>query len=296
MERWIAWWFPPLSPHVLSACMRIGVGMLLLYSFYVHALDLHIPPLLDPSSSSLFRWFGSPSWRWSVQIFAFLAALMMVLGVYPLVVIPLCLLLLWQQMTHQSAMITSLDQLLCIALIYLSFLPCGRTLSILPAAWYGPWRSHFEQNVSTAEAPHKNWGAWHGCVWRLLQVHLCWIYLSSALTHMDGDWLSGFLLWYPLLQERSANWGAVLSAWFPASLWFVRGVWLLELLYGILIWVPGLRWGILFMMCIAHFVVGWGWSVLPYNLLMISLNLVFLPVASLERWNVRLFPEFSLRR
>jgi len=118
---------------------------------------------------------------------------------------------------------------------------------------------------------------------RGLQLHLSVLYVHSALSKLTTDWLAGAPLWHPRLLAL----GEVLPLdvlqsvpWFTSVVTY--GLVLFELLYGILIWVPVLRYPLLILALLVHLSVGVVWGLVPFNLLMIVLNLAFVPPAHLD--------------
>jgi hypothetical protein len=130
---------------------------------------------------------------------------------------------------------------------------------------------------------------------RVLQIHLCLLYFDSALGKLSGDWLTGVGLWHPRLIEQ----GATLSLpTLVAHPWLTTAVTvtllLFELFYGALIWLPRLRYGVLAAALLVHLSVGWVWNLLPFNLLMVVLNLAFLPTGHVQALLDRIRPLLVL--
>jgi len=124
---------------------------------------------------------------------------------------------------------------------------------------------------------------WSALPVRVLQLHLTVLYLHSALSKLTTDWLAGTVLWHPRLVAL----GPLLpletlqSAPYVTSL-ITYGLVLFELFYGVLIWVRPLRYPLLVLAVGVHLTVGFAWGLVPFNLLMLVLNLAFVPPAHLQ--------------
>ena len=112
---------------------------------------------------------------------------------------------------------------------------------------------------------------------RLLQIHLCILYFQSGVRLLSADWLNGALLSAPRVLELRImveNTGMLEPA---AGLRLLAyAIALFHLYYGVLVWLPIFRYPVLLAAVVMHLGLGFGWQLLPFNLLMLVLNLSFL--------------------
>jgi len=296
-QTWLNFWFAPPSTTAQWALIRIGMALVLLYVLFIRSYDLAWPlalhgegepgatPLL-PSPEfplALFGWIIRPWWLWGVHSIALLAAFLLMLGVFPRVMAVLSLVLQFSYAHQTPALLLGMDFLLITGLFYLSFAPSSGALSLyrvppLPPYMrisYNPQRAWDEPN-----SPTLAWGAFPA---RMLQLHLMGIYLNSGLARLGGDWLSGQALWHPRLLDPVPP---VALEVLEAGPWkltvIVYFLLLFELFYPVLVWIRPLRYLMLAIMVIAHLTVGILWNLVPFSLLMIILNAIFIPREHLQ--------------
>lgn len=131
---------------------------------------------------------------------------------------------------------------------------------------------------------------------RLMQVQVCLVYLSSALSKLSGPlWRDGTAVYYALRLPECAR--------FPVPFIDAGHLWLVNLLtYGtvatelslaLLIWVPGLRLYVLAAGALLHLGIDYGLNVPLFSPLMVASYLLFLTPADLAR--VRAWLQKPLR-
>lgn len=293
LRAWLRFWFDLPSLTTL-ALMRIGVGTVLFYSLFVFSLDLttHLAPggwgdlgtlrASDPVAwpFSLFDWVDAIWWMWSVHFTAMVLAALFTVGVVPSVTGWLSVIFYLSYGHRNPAVMVGLDGLLVLALIYLSLAPTGRVLSVLPKWERRPSR-HRPSAPPLSDQPQRP--AWGAFMLRIVQIHVCLIYLLSGLRSMFPEWLSGEMLTHPRLLERgfplSGELFTASGAW---SMGIAHGLTVATLFYGILIWLPRFRYPVVGVMVTLHLVVGFMWGLQAFNVAMIVLNLAFLDSDHLE--------------
>lgn len=135
---------------------------------------------------------------------------------------------------------------------------------------------------------------------RLLQVHLCIIYLISGLSKLQGNaWWNGTAVWGTLANYEFAPMQYEAYNWFLRKLaqkhflfqLFMTGAGLFtlafEISYAFLIWRPSMRWVVLTGAILLHGGIGLFMGLKTFSLLMLVLNLVFVrpqEVRSLIAW------------
>lgn len=298
-DAWTGFWFGVHAPNTVLALVRLGTGVMLLYVLFLRSFDLDglfttsaimspaLRSVLDPMAwpFSVLEWVDHEIWRWSMHITAMILACIMVAGVWTSLAAGLSLIFQLSYAHTYPAMMVGLDALLILALGVLVIAPSGRVLGVfgrvdedLPPL--PPHLAHLEDEREPVSSQAPSW-KWVGL--RVLQVHLCLIYFHSALGKLASDWLAGSVLWHPLL--NAAGVPMTVDSWvgrtaLSGSLTF--GLLLFELLYPALIWVRPLRYPLLALMVFVHLFVGIVWNTMPFNTMMLILNLSFLPAHHME--------------
>lgn len=303
-EAWLDFWFGLPAPHANLALIRIGTALMLLYVLFLRSFDITtrftVAGGADPAALgafdpvawpfSVFTWVDAAWWVWSMHVLALLVAAALLLGVVSPLAAALGLVFQLSYVHQNPAMLVSLDGLLILALAYLALAPSGQVLGLLPLRGrppparmsYDPYRVWERPEVSTV---------WATFPLRLLQLHLCVLYVHSALGRLVGDWLAGTAFWHPRLVELGTPFSLetlLAVPWLTSVITF--GLVLFELLYPVLVWLPRLRYPLLALAVVVHLTVGWAWGLMPFNLLMIVLNAAFIPRAHLSALLERLRP------
>ena len=290
---WLDFWFHP-APLYNMALMRAGTGLVLVYVLLVRSYDLEaqlsVQLLGDPRAVggfdmlawpfSIFNWHDSSGWLWTVHIAAITAAAAFMLGIFPTLSGLLTLVFLLSYAHRNPTVLLGLDNLLLMALAYLVLMPCGMKLSI-PGGQV--WPRPVPPRPSYPRSDEQEPVPWSGLPYRALQIHLCLFYFQAGLGKLNAAWLDGLALWHPHLVAKGAPFSLETLQDSPYLLGLVPiGLALFELFYGVLIWLPRLRYPALALAVAVHLTVGILWDKLPYNLLMIALNVAFLAPAHLD--------------
>jgi hypothetical protein len=308
-EGWDRFWFTPADPTTL-AVIRICTGLVMLYAYLgslVDVTDLLGPhgwidhqaiqqilsrqiPGLDANESTV-GWWGPSIWlyvhdpRWIVILYGgFLAAIVcFTLGLFS----RLSNVLVWLghlSFLHRS-LVTGygLDSVLSVLLFYMLLGPTGSTFSL--DAWIRHRRS---RAGPVALAPQPSWTA--NAVIRLIQVHLCVIYLCSGLAKLQGQsWWNGTAIWQilviPELSPIDLRWIAQLPDWGVAliSEAGVAVTLIFEIGFAFLIWNRLLRPLFLAMALLLHGAIGALMGLGAFSAIMLTACLAFVPPESL-RW------------
>jgi hypothetical protein len=215
------------------------------------------------------------------------------------------------------ASVFGVDTMMTILLLYLTVGPSGATLSVdrviarwwarvrprVIARWRAFWGGGSAAAVSTPAAgvgdqtPAPSVSA--NLAIRLLQVHLCFVYLSAGLSKLLGQsWWTGWAVWGTIANFEFAP---MQFDWYNEVLGFVaRHRWLFELTmttaglftlafeigYAFLIWRPATRWVMLGMAITLHGFIGLFMGLKTFSLMMLTMNLAFVPPETV-RWLVR---------
>jgi hypothetical protein len=294
-ELWHAWnrfWFMPVDPATLSF-IRLLAGGMIFYTHLVWSLDLtgfigpegYTPvsllnaleaPIREWSQWSLFYWI-KPTWLlWMVHIFALLIFFMMFVGLFSRATSVLGFLLAVSYANRVTpGAFFGLDKTNCMLALYLMLGPCGARYSIDSL-----WRLHRGDRSEPPDSTSAN------IALRLLQIHLCIVYLFSGIAKMEGTtWRLGTALWWSAAnyeyQSIDLTW---LGNWplLMALATHVTVFW--EMYYCALVWNRFTRPIALWLAVFIHGGIALFMGMMTFGLAMIFANLAFLKPETVRRW------------
>ena len=277
-----SWWTKPIRAERLAA-LRIGMGAMLLLDVlwlylpragdFFGAGSLGSPEVFAGRLTVGWRWsllagISDPHWLQATLIVWAIAALGLMLGIYP----RCCALLAWalaislqntNYYLHNSG-----DNVRQIALFYLMLSPCGAAWSV--ASW---WQNRNSNDRRSAFI--------HPWPVRLLLVQLVAIYFVNGIYKLTGgDWRSGEVMHYVL---ANVAWTRFSYADLPlppgsvAAMTWTTLVW--ELGFPVLMLIPKLRAPTLWLGVLFHL----GTAVLlPLGLFPIYMLCLYLPLVPWE--------------
>ncbi|MDX1947686.1 MAG: HTTM domain-containing protein [Pirellulaceae bacterium] len=278
------WWAEPIRAERLAA-LRIGIGTTLL----VDILWLYLPRAADffgtgsLGSPEVFagrldvgwRWsllagIGEPTWLLAMLVLWAIAALGLMLGVYPRICAVIAWALAISVQNTNFYLHNSGDNVRQIALFYLMLSPCGAAWSL--TAW---WRGR--------QQPSKQPAFVHPWPVRLLTLQLVAIYFVNGLYKLSGgDWRSGEVMHDVL---ANVGWTRFAYADLPlipgsvALMTWTTLVW--ELGFPLLMLMPKLRAPTLWLGVLFHLSTA---ILLPLGLFPIYMLCLYLPLVPWERF------------
>lgn len=294
-EAWSEFWFAPSSPTTLSA-IRVLAGAMLLYTHFVWGLGLtdffgkdawlsqdfmqamH-QSLTDPDGPgpapatapsgiwSHFNYVQSPGWTMAAtHIVALIVFFMLTIGMFSRVMAVLAFLFAVSYANRITpGAYFGLDKVNCMLAMYLMFGPCGARYSIDRL-----WRLR----RGNSDVPASS-GATLAI--RLIQVHMCIIYLFSAIGKLQGyPWVAGEASWlsFDMAEYRSldmtwlANYPLLLNLMTHLTVFW-------ELSYCALIWPALTRPWMLLMAVFVHGGIILALGMPTFGLVMLIGNLAF---------------------
>ncbi|MCA9203885.1 MAG: HTTM domain-containing protein [Planctomycetales bacterium] len=278
---WDRFWFTPAAPHTLSL-IRILAGGMLLYTHLVWALDLM--NFLGPNAwitADVSRELHSDSYAWSYLWYVESPAVIWTLHVLALAVFALFTAGCATRITSVLAFLITvsyshrligaqygLDQVNAMLAMYLMIGASGAAYSV--DSWLAKRHNHWllpkeQPAVSTNVAI------------RLIQLHMCVIYLFGGIGKLRGDmWWDGSALWYSAanLEYQSLNitWLGR-SPILVATLSHVTMFW--ETFYCVTIWPRWTRPITLALAFAVHGGIALSLGMITFGLMMIFGNLAF---------------------
>lgn len=283
VRGWDRFWFTPAQPHTL-ALLRILGGAMLLYTHAVWTLDLeaflgehswlsaNTAALMNQEPSgrnyawSHLYWIDSPALLWTLHLAALGVFFLLTIGLFSRVMAILAWLLTLSYCHRLTGTLFGLDQLNAFIAMYLTLGPCSAAWSI--DRWLARRRG--------ALAPPPPAISTNIAV-RLLQLHMCVIYLFGGIGKMRGEtWWDGSALWlaFASLEYQSVDmtW-TVRHRWLLALLTHVTVFW--ETFYCFLVWPKFTRPFCLAMAVLVHAGIGLCLGMPTFGLVMMIGNLAF---------------------
>lgn len=250
VQSWDQFWFTPRSSHTL-AVIRIGCGALLAYVHLIWALfvtdfmgnaawidNATVQKLHSPGSNAQWAW----SWLWYIdsplllgahEILAIVFSLAMMLGLFTRISTPLAWWFTLMTCHRMTGALFGLDQVIMMLSMYLMIVPCGSVYSLdallRDRDWELKWLPTGARDSSTIVC---------NVATRLIQLHLCVIYIFGGLSKMRGEmWFDGSAMWYTLVNYEYQSLDMTWIGKYPfiiASLTAITIFW--ETFYCALIW------------------------------------------------------------
>jgi hypothetical protein len=306
MAGWNRFWFSAADPAPL-AVIRIAIGMLLIYSHAVWALNsdefFGADAWLNADAVSAIQadgylvsalWWvdGSPTLISVVNSVAILNALLLTFGLWSRVAAPVAFLLTASFANRNPAALYGFDQVLGFVTLYLCVNPGHGWLSV------DCWREFRRrqkyagrQNMDISPIVVAQPSVSANIATRLIQLHLCLIYLVAGLAKLKGAaWWSGVAFWGAIgnLEYQTldmtwlVDWPMIVSLLTISAL-----AW--EISYAALVWNHWTRPLVLAFAVALHAGIAVCFGMMTFGLAMIVANVAFVSpvvIRSLsQRWN-----------
>jgi hypothetical protein len=280
-DGWNRFWFVPETPESL-ALIRICAGLMILYTHAVWSLDLD--GFFGPESRistefassfhesvfawSFWPWLTSSAARWAVHLAGLVVVGLMTVGLWTRVTSILTFLLTVAYVHALPGTLFGLDQINVMLAMYLMVGDCGGAYSM------DHWLAHrreaaraipLEACVSTRIAI------------RLIQLHMCVIYLFAGLGKLQGmSWWDGQAIWLAVANYEYqsidvtwlAGWPLLVNALTHLTVAF-------ELSYSALIWPRLTRPLVLALAVPLHLGIAACLGMMTFGLIMLVGNLAF---------------------
>ncbi len=307
VNGWQRFWFLPRDPATLCV-IRICVGLLLLYTHVVWTLDwegffgpagwldktARVEQYMIPAGQELpvfvrwtwthFDWIENQSVLWGLHLAALGIFALLVVGFFSRTVAFLSWLLAISYVQRNPQAMFGLDGINTMLAMYLWIGPCGACYSV--DAWL---KQRKEQNQigqsqagqgrageSTAVRPIEL-SITANIAIRLIQCHMCLIYLFSALGKLQGQtWWDGTAIWLAVANREYQSWDATWLATWPllgSAITHVTVLW--ELTYPVLVWPRLWRPLVLAIAVGVHLGIGLWMGMMSFGLAMIVGNMAF---------------------
>lgn len=296
-DAWNAFWFRP-GPSETLAVMRILTGLMVLYSHAVWTIEFSgfiggqlLPPsyradLYKDSIEASFAWSHFdwlPETLWlPTHIIGLLAVIFFIVGWQTRIFGWVTAALVISYANRATGVLFGLDQILALLTLYLAISKCGDAWSIDRRIQSRMIRVNVtldrdSQNDSGSDSD-RQLSPRNTIATRLIQIHLCVVYLFAGLGKCQGDtWWNGEAIWGAL---ASYEYQTVDMTFMANQMTLVAIITLLTLAwevgYAALIW-PKLTRPIMLALAIPmHLGIGLCMGMMTFGLVMLVANMAFI--------------------
>ncbi|MGL4511705.1 MAG: HTTM domain-containing protein [Lacipirellulaceae bacterium] len=276
-RAWDRFWFTAVDPAPLCA-IRVVTGLLLLWTHLVWSIgladffgpngwlpaDLYEAAHQGRMTTSVFDYLGSGWLLWTVHVLNLIAFLMLTIGWWTRFAAVWSFVAAVEYATRVTGgAFFGLDKINCLLAMYVMLGPSGARYSVDALRRGG---------AEAAKSVMANFAL------RLLQLHLCVVYLFSGLGKLQGDrWWDGTATWFSVAnpEYRSLD-----MTWMANHLWLIdlltHGTVFFELFYAALIWPLLTRPWMLLGAISVHGFIGLAMGMPEFALAMLTANMAFL--------------------
>lgn len=291
---WNQFWFTPRLCDTLGL-LRIVTGLMLLYGHLVLASDLlafigpdgwmnsevarglHDGTLAEANAASSYLWnITSPTLLALHHGFTIVVTLAFAAGFVTRFAAPLALFLQLMYLHRLTGALFGLDQIATYCTMYLALTPCGSCYSVdarLRRKFAGKLTTPLKRWLLPANVPTVS----ANVATRLLQLHLCTIYLFGGLAKARGQmWWDGTAVWFAVAnyeyQSVDMTWMASYPKLFSALTHFTL-FW--EVFYCALVWPKLTRPLVLLIAVCVHGGIAMFLGMITFGVMMIAANMIF---------------------
>ena len=307
VDGWNRFWFTPAAPQTL-ALIRIFAGAMLFYTHLVWSLDLEAffgahswlttdvlnilrfdnMLRLDSyawSHFTLLARFDSVALLWAAHIGALAVFAMFTVGLFTRITAVLSCLLAISYVHRALGTTFGLDQINTLLVMYLMLAPCGACYSV------DRWLKQRKANDKLPDPPATISTNVAG---RLIQLHLCIIYMFSGMGKLLGDsWWNGTAIWqaFAKLEYQSvdmtwmADWPLTIAALTHLTIFW-------EVFYCALVWPRLSRPIIIGLSVPMHLGIAVCMGMITFGLIMIVANMAFVSPQLSQAVVDRIFRRF----
>lgn len=279
-KGWDSFWFSKCETTTLGL-MRILAGAIIFYTHLVWTFEFdsffsrdqllsmeHNRIITDSSFAwSHFRWIESETLLWGIHWIALAGMLLFCLGAFTRVTSILTAFFTISYANRAVGAAFGLDQINVMLAFYLAIGPSGNSLSI--DAW---WRGRNSQMPTVSQS-----SILANFVTRLIQLHLCIIYLFAGCSKLLGStWWNGEAIWGAM---ANAEYQTIDLTWLAAYPYVINLLTHLtlawEVSYFIMVWPRWSRPIVIGMAIAVHLGIGISMGMVEFGLIMVIANLVF---------------------
>ncbi|TWT93827.1 HTTM domain-containing protein [Stieleria varia] len=310
---WERFWFTPTLPDTLCV-LRIVTGAMLLYAHLVLATDLlsfvgteawinnETARQLHDGAFGLNDWGRSYLWRisspgvlWVHHGVTIIVTFLFMIGCLTRITAPAAWFLQLMYIHRLTGALFGLDQIVTYSVMYMMLTPCGSRFSV--DAWL---RERFRTHDGSSRLRQWIFPQWKPSIsatvgTRLMQIHLCIIYLFGGLAKARGDlWWDGTAVWYAVANFEYQSMDMTWLAKYPSIVSFLTNITLFwEIFYIALVWPRATRPFVLAMAIAVHGGIALFLGMATFGVMMIAANCIFVPPEWIAGRARGLLPEES---
>ncbi|MFN3193679.1 MAG: HTTM domain-containing protein [Aureliella sp.] len=279
---WDRFWFAPERPHGL-AVIRAATGAMLAY---VHIIWISRQSdffgadawINRDASQKLHEYDAAWSWLWYTDssvliglhlLVAIAASLCVMVGLMTRFALPVAWILTLMVCHRQTLAMFGLDQIVMLLAMYLCIARSGSVLSIDARL-----REHFGESwLLPSGTPAES----NRIATRLIQLHLCVIYIFGGLSKMRGEmWYDGSAMWFALVNYEYQSFDFTWLGKSPLVISTLSAVTIFwETFYVALVWPKTTRPIALALAFFMHAGIAIGLGMVTFGTIMIVANLAF---------------------
>jgi uncharacterized membrane protein YphA (DoxX/SURF4 family) len=284
---WNRFWFTPSDPATLGL-IRILAGSMLFYTHLVWSFDLEsffgTPGWLSPEALKLENRIGawsyfdlihSTSGLWIAHIAALVVFALLTIGLFSRVMAVLAFLITVSYANRVPQAWFGLDDINALLAMYLMVGPSGAAYSV------DRWLRRGRAGEGAPAKPSTS----ANLAIRLMQVHMCIVYLFSAMGKLEGEsWWGGQAIW---LSVANLEYQSLDMTWLANHRWLINALthftvfW--ELSYCVLVWPRLLRPLVIGAAIFIHLGIAIALGMKTFGLVMLIGNAAFLSPALVRR-------------
>jgi hypothetical protein len=249
-------------------------------------------------------WFHvtDPKWMRAVHVAILVTMFLFTIGLCTRITAVLTWLGMLCYIQRSSVTLFGMDTIMIVVVLYLMIGPSGAALSVdrLLARYWATRRAlRRHEPVPDLSRPEPMISA--NLALRLMQIHICIIYLASGLSKLQGEsWWNGTAVWAtmanfefsPLRYQLYSDF----IAWLPKHRWLwellmttiTYGTLVFEIAFPFLVWNPRLRWTMIVSGVLLHTGIAFFMGLVTFSLMMLTLLLSFVPMGSVYQFLWRL--------
>lgn len=299
-QAWDAWLFAPTDPATLCL-IRVLAGSMLLYTHVIWSKDLgaffgpdgFLPAdLMDASRDmrffpedvrvgvepdnprmlfSYFPWLGGGWLMWLVHVLSLVVFFCLTIGLFSRTMAVLAFVATVSYVARVTpGAYFGLDKVNCMLAMYLMLGPCGARYSV---------DRLFAMRRGRTEDPPPSQSA--GLALRMIQLHMCVIYLFSGLGKLQGDmWWNGSATWFAVASTEYRSLDMTWLAYYlPLADFLTHSTVFLELFYCCLVWNRWCRPVVVASAIGMHVFIAGAMGMITFGVAMIYGNLAFVPAS-----------------
>ncbi len=289
-REWDRFWFTPQDPYVLGL-LRVVTGLIVLYAHVIYSLDLPLylgeQSLLDAEltrfeqpTAQLSYWWDLPTgWVWPVHLASLSVLLLFACGLFTRVTSILAWLVVLSYANRLHFVTYGFDQTTAMLMFYLAIGPSGDAWSV--DRWLRSRKG--SGGAGSRISGPASIGA--RVATRLIQVHMCVIYLYAGLAKLTGEaWWHGEAMWMAFANREFQTLDMTWIAWRPYLYSFLTHMTVVfELTFCVLVWKPIVRPLVLAAAVLLHTGIGVCLGMWPFGLIMLAGCGAFVSPAWLRR-------------